>query len=141
MLNRVIKVIKDWGICHQKEDKVKSLEFLNCKWQQYNLENNNHKDAKGLVELGITHPNNPTEFPGVNFESEQPHHHHAVKIIDDSKDKHKYAAQHNASLDDLPHKTAGVSTALGCTLLFVLLLRLDLDCHSNHRIMGNAVYY
>jgi hypothetical protein len=30
---------------------------------------------------------------------------------------------------------------LGCTLLFVLLLQLDLDCHSNLRIMRNTAYY
>jgi hypothetical protein len=30
---------------------------------------------------------------------------------------------------------------LGCTLLFVLLLRLDLDCHSNLCITCNTVYY
>jgi hypothetical protein len=30
---------------------------------------------------------------------------------------------------------------LGCTLLFVLLLRLDLDRHSNLRITPNTAYY
>jgi hypothetical protein len=30
---------------------------------------------------------------------------------------------------------------LGCTLLFVLLLRLDLDRHSNHHITHNMAYY
>jgi hypothetical protein len=30
---------------------------------------------------------------------------------------------------------------LGCTLLFVLLLQLDLDHHSNLRIMHNTAYY
>ncbi len=30
---------------------------------------------------------------------------------------------------------------LGCTLLFVLLLRLDLDRHSNRRITPNTAYY
>ncbi len=30
---------------------------------------------------------------------------------------------------------------LGCMLLFVLLLQLDLDCHSNLRIKRNNAYY
>ncbi len=66
----------------------------------------------GLVESDITHPNIPSKFFGVNLESKQPHHHHIVKTIDDSKDELIYAAQSNASLDALPHKTAGVSTAV-----------------------------
>jgi hypothetical protein len=33
------------------------------------------------------------------------------------------------------------STEVGCTLLFVLLLRLDLDCNSNLHITHNTVYY
>jgi hypothetical protein len=37
MLDRVIKVVKDWRRHHQKEDKVKSLKFLNQKWHQYDL--------------------------------------------------------------------------------------------------------
>ncbi len=36
---------------------------------------------------------------------------------------------------------AAVSSRLSCTLLFVLLLRLDLDRHSNLRIMRNTAYY
>jgi hypothetical protein len=31
--------------------------------------------------------------------------------------------------------------ALGCTLLFVLLLQLDLDCHSNLHITRKMAYY
>ncbi len=51
------------------------------------LENNNLEDAKGLVESDIAHPNIPTKFPGINLELEQPHHHHIIKIINNSKDK------------------------------------------------------
>jgi hypothetical protein len=112
MLDRVIKVVKDWGRCHQKEDKAKSLEFLNHKCQQYNWENDNLQDAKGLVESDITHPDIPAKVPSVNLESEQPHHHHIVEIIDNSKDKCIYAGLRNAILNDLFHKTAGVSTAV-----------------------------
>ncbi len=38
--------------------------------------------------------------------------HQAVKVIEESDDKRIYAGQHNASLDDLPCKTTGVSTAV-----------------------------
>jgi hypothetical protein len=81
MPNRVIKVVKDWRRHHQKEDKKKFLEFLNCKRQQYDWENIDLEDVKGVVESDITHPNIPIKFSGVNLESEQPHHHHIVKII------------------------------------------------------------
>jgi hypothetical protein len=110
--DRVIKVVIDWGRHHQKGEKAKSLEFLNCKWQQYGWDNDNLEDAKSLVELDITHPNIPAIFPSVDLELEQLHHHHVVKIINDSKDKCMYAAQCNASLNNLPHKTANVSTAI-----------------------------
>ncbi len=36
---------------------------------------------------------------------------------------------------------AHMACVLGCTLLFVLLLRLDLDRHSNLRITRNTAYY
>jgi hypothetical protein len=62
--------------------------------------------------LDISHPNILAEFPGVNLESEQPQHHQVVEIIEGSKDKCIYAAQCNASLDDLPQQNAGVSTAI-----------------------------
>ncbi len=88
------------------------MNFSIKKWQQYNWENNDLEDGKGLVESDIAHPDILSKFPGINLELEQPHHHQVVKIIKDSKDKCIYAAQHNASLDDLPHKTAGVSTAV-----------------------------
>ncbi len=40
------------------------------------------------------------------------------------------------------HKAAGKGTAnLGCTLLFVLLLRSDLNRHSNLHITRNTAYY
>ncbi len=70
MLDKVNKAVKDWGRCHQKEDKAKSLEFLNPKWHQYNWENNNIEDTKGLVKLDITHPAIPAKFPCVNLELE-----------------------------------------------------------------------
>jgi hypothetical protein len=112
MPDRFIKVIKDWGRRHQNKDKAKSLEFLICKWQRYNWENNNLQDVEGHVKSDITHPNVPAQFRGVDLEQEQPHHHHVVEIINDSKHECIYAAQCNSSLDDLPHKTAGVSTAI-----------------------------
>ena len=102
MSDRVIKVVKDWGRLHQKEDKAKSLKFLNQEQQQYDWENNNLEDAKGLVKSDIAHPNIPAKFPDIDLESEQPHHHHVIKTIKDSKNKCIYAAQHNASLDNLP---------------------------------------
>jgi hypothetical protein len=34
-----------------------------------------------------------------------------------------------------------VTSVLGCTILSVLLLQLDLDCHSNLRITRNTAYY
>ncbi len=112
MPDRVIKVIKDWERCHQKEDKAKPLKFLNPKWQQYDWENIDLEEAKGLVKSKITHPNISAKFPGIGLELELPHHHHVVKIINNSKDKLIYAVQRKASLNDLPHKTAGVSTAI-----------------------------
>jgi hypothetical protein len=54
----------------------------------------------------------PPNFPDINLESEQPHHHQVIEIIEDSKDERIYAAQHNASLDDPPYKTAGVSAVV-----------------------------
>ncbi len=81
MPDRVIKVVKDWGRLHQKEDKAKSLKFLNQEQQQYDWENNNLEDAKGLVKSDIAHPNIPAKFSGIDLESEQPHHHHVIEII------------------------------------------------------------
>jgi hypothetical protein len=41
-----------------------------------------------------------------------------------------------------PNTSSGYEVLeLGCTLLFVLLLRLDLDRHSNLCITRNTVYY
>ncbi len=80
MPDRVIKVIKDWGICHQKEDKAKSLKFLNQKRHQYNWENGDLEDDKGLVELNIAHPNIPAKFPCIDLESEQPHDHNKFML-------------------------------------------------------------
>jgi hypothetical protein len=78
MPDRVIKVVQDWQRCHQKEDKAKSLEFPNQKWQQYSWESDNLEDANGLAESDITHPDIPTKFPGINLELEQPYYHHVV---------------------------------------------------------------
>ncbi len=46
------------------------------------------------------------------MESEHPRHHQVIKVIEESKDEHIYAAQCNASLDNLPHKPTEVSTAV-----------------------------
>jgi hypothetical protein len=112
MPDRVIKIIDDWGRRHQQEDKAKTLEFLNHKQQQYNWDDDDLKDNKGLVELDIAHPNIPAKFSDVNLELEQPQDHQVVEIIEESKDKHIYAAQCNVSLDDLSQQNAGVSTAI-----------------------------
>ncbi len=45
-------------------------------------------------------------------------------------------------MDDYDEEGSGKNNDdLGCTLLFVLLLRLDLDRHSNLRITRNTAYY
>jgi hypothetical protein len=62
--------------------------------------------------LDIAHPNIPAKFPSVNLELKQPQHHQVVEIIEESKDKRIYAAQFNASLNDLPQQNAGASTAI-----------------------------
>jgi hypothetical protein len=84
MPDRVIKVDKDWGRCHQNEDKAKTLKCLNQKQQQYDWDNNDFKDNKGLVELDIAHPDTPAKFSGIDLESEQPHNHQVIKIIKES---------------------------------------------------------
>jgi hypothetical protein len=75
MQDRVIVVIKDWGRRHQKEDKASTLEFLNQKQQQYDWDNNDLEYNKGLIKPDIAHPDIPAEFPGIDLESEHPHHH------------------------------------------------------------------
>ncbi len=112
MPDRVIAVIKDWGRHHQKEDKANTLEFLYQKQQQYDWDNEDLEYNEGLIEPDIAHPDIPAEFPGIDLESEQPRHHQVVEVIDESKDECIYATQHNASLDDLPRKPTGVSTAV-----------------------------
>ena len=112
MPDRVIAVIEDWGQRHQKEDKASTLKFLNQKQQQYNWDNDNLEYNEVLIEPDIAHPDIPAEFPGIDLESEHPHHHQVVEVIEESEDEHIYAAQCNASLDDLPHKPTGVSTAV-----------------------------
>jgi hypothetical protein len=112
MPDRVIAVIKDWGRHHQKEDKANTLEFLNQKQQQYDWDNEDLEYNEGLIEPDIAHPDIPAEFPGIDLESEHPHHHQVIKVIEEIKDEHIYATQRNASLDDLPHKPTGVSTAV-----------------------------
>ncbi len=62
--------------------------------------------------MDIAHPDIPAQFPSIDLESEQPRHHQVVEVIEESKDKRIYAAQCNISLDDLPHKPTGVSTAV-----------------------------
>ncbi len=112
MPDRVIAVIKDWGRHHQKEDKASTFEFLNQKRQQYDRDNDDLEYKESLIEPNIAHPDIPAEFPGIDLESEHPRHHQVVEVIKESKDEHIYAAQCNASLDDLPHKPTGVSTAV-----------------------------
>jgi hypothetical protein len=112
MPDRVIAVIEDWGRHHQKEDKVSTLEFLNQKGQQYDWDNDDLEYGEGLIELDITHPDIPAEFPGIGLESEHSHHHQVAKAIEESKDERIYATQRNASLDNLPHKPTGVSTVV-----------------------------
>ena len=91
---------------------MKSLTFLNRKKQLYNWDNDDLEDDECLVDSYIAHPGLPAKFPGINLKSEQPHHYQAVKVIEESNNKQIYAAQCNASLDDLPWKTTGVSTAV-----------------------------
>jgi hypothetical protein len=112
MPDRVIVVIEDRGRCHQKEDKANTLKFLNQKQQQYDWDNDDLKYDEGLIEPDIAHPDIPAEFPGIDLESEHPHHHQVIEVIEESKNEHIYAAQCNASLDDLPHKPTGVSTVV-----------------------------
>jgi hypothetical protein len=112
MPDRVIAVIKDWGRRHQKEDKASTLEFLNRKQQQYGWDNDDLEYDEGLIEPDIPHPDIPAEFPGIDLESEHPRHHQVVEVIEESKDEYIYAAHRNTSLDDLPHKPSGVSTAV-----------------------------
>ena len=95
-----------------KGGQEKSLTFINPKKQLYNWDNNNLEDGESLVDSDIAHPDLPAEFLGIDLESEQPHHHQAVKVIGESDDKQIYVAHRNASLDDLPCKTTGVSTAV-----------------------------
>jgi hypothetical protein len=112
MPDRVITMVDDWGRRHCRGDKKKSLTFLNQKRQLYDWDNDNLEDDKGLVDPDITHPDLPAKVPGINLESEQPHHHQVVEVIEKSDEEQVYAAQRNASLDDLPYKTTGVSTAV-----------------------------
>ena len=112
MPDRVITVIKDWGQRHQREDKAKTIKFLIRKRQHHDWENNNLQHDEGLIESEISQPDIPAEFPGIDLESEQPHHHQVVEVIEESDDERIYAAQQNASLDDLPRKPTGVSTTV-----------------------------
>ncbi len=53
----------------------------------------------------------------------------------DSRTEFVWVGRENSS------KSVGGVWELGCRLLFVLLLQLDLDHHSNLRIMHNTAYY
>jgi hypothetical protein len=75
MPDRVIAVIKDWGRHHQKED-------LNQKRQQYDWDNNDLEYDKGLIKPDIAHPDIPAELPGIDLESEHPHHHQVIEVIE-----------------------------------------------------------
>ncbi len=111
MPDRVITVVEDWGRRHIKENNSTKLKFLNQKRQQYDWDNEDLEYNKGLIEPDTAHPDIPAEFPGIDLDSEQPSHHHAVKIIKQSDEEPIHAAQQNASLDNPPTKTTGVSTA------------------------------
>jgi hypothetical protein len=113
MPNRFISVVNNWGWCHAKENKSCSLIFLNLKWQLYDWDNDNLNNEEGLIESDTdTCPSIPTEFPDIDLESEQPHHHHIVEVIEASKDKCIDVAPRNASLNNLPCNTPGVTTAV-----------------------------
>jgi hypothetical protein len=86
--------------------------FSTTKRQKYDWENDNLEHNEGLIESDIAHPDIPAEFPGIDLESEQPHHHQVVDAIKESDNKRIYAAQRSASLDNLPLKPTGVSTAV-----------------------------
>ena len=93
MPDRVITVIEDWGRRHQKEDKAKTVEFLNRKRQQYDWDNAALGYNEGLIESDIAHPDIPAEFPGIDLKSKQPRHHQVLKIIEESDNKRIYAVQ------------------------------------------------
>jgi hypothetical protein len=78
----------------------------------YNWDKDDLEDDEGLVESDTAHPDLPAKFPGIDLKSEQPHHHQVVEVIEESNYKRIYAAQCNVSLDDLPCRTTGVSTAV-----------------------------
>ena len=88
MPDRVITVVKDWGQCHQNEDKKQALTSLNQKKQLYEWDNDNLEDNKGLVKSDIAHPDIPAKFPGIDLESDQPHHHQVINCFKDGEDEH-----------------------------------------------------
>ncbi len=112
MPDRVITVVEDWGRRHIKENNSTKLKFLNQIRQQYDWDNEDLEYNKGLIKPDNAHPNIPAEFPGIHLDSEQPIHHHAVKIIEQSDKERIHAVQQNTSLDNPPTKTTGVSTAV-----------------------------
>jgi hypothetical protein len=116
MLDRVIKVVNDWGCHHAKEDITHSLTFLNCKKELYDWDNDGLQDDKGLIKPDnhpdISHPKLPAKFPGVDIESKQPHQHHIVEVLEASNNEGINAAIRNALLEDLPHQTTGVLMAV-----------------------------
>ncbi len=110
---RVISVLNNRGKHHTKEDAKHSLIFLNRMKQLFDWDNNDLQDNKGLVDPDPNnHPGIPAKFPGINLESEQPRHHHVVKVIKASDKERIYTAVPNASLDDLPPDILGMTTAV-----------------------------
>jgi hypothetical protein len=113
MPDRVISIVNNWGWRHAKENASQSLIFLNRKWQLYDWDNNDLNNDEGLVKPDTdTYPSIPAEIPDIDLELEQPCHHHVIEVVEASKDYPIDAAAQNTSLNDLPHNTPGVMTAV-----------------------------
>ena len=50
MPDHIIDLVNEWGQKYQKEEKKNKLEFLNPVQLQYDWDNDELKDTKGLVE-------------------------------------------------------------------------------------------
>jgi hypothetical protein len=55
------------GQTPQTRRQGKALEFLNPKQHQYDWDNDDLADNKGLVKLDIAHPNISDKFPDVDL--------------------------------------------------------------------------
>ncbi len=84
-----------------------------------------------------TPPHHPTLFPIFL------RHHNTLR----SKSPHQFFLLFHPAVTPQPYDKLSAhlhclhAQKLGCTLLFVLLLRLDLDCHRNLCITRNTAYY